>query len=285
MKIACVQANVFFGQPDWNAESAEARLAELHAQGVELAIFPEAYLTGYCVGSVEEARGIAIPVGHPALQRLRQACDRLGMTAVVGFAEDEYGELYNSAALFEPGVEPRLYRKSHLPCLGLDRFVTRGDELPVFETKLGKIGILICFDMRMPESVRVLALKGAEIIALPTNWPEGAEVSASHICIARAAENRVFFAACNRLGKENGFGFIGGSKIIDPVGNVLASAEGDETSIIAEIDPAAARNKRTINVPGEYELGLFAERRPELYGAIVDPALVGDVLEPKTPVS
>lgn len=271
MRLACVQSNVTFGRPDWNAEAAEARLAQLALDGVELAVFPEAYLTGYSFDSREAAA--AIPRNHPALNRLNLAAARLKIVTIVGFAESEGGELYNSAALLEPGAEPRFYRKSHLPELGLDYFVKPGNELEVFETKLGRIGILICFDQRLPEPARVLALKGAELICLPTNWPVGAENSADTMCIARAAENRVFYAACNRVGTENGFEFIGRSKIIDPVGKVLASAELGEKAVVADVDLALARNKRTQNIPGKYEMTVFASRRPELYGALMDPSL------------
>lgn len=273
MRVACVQTNVFFGRPDWNAEAAESKLAELHAQGVGLAIFPEAYLTGYCVDSKDDARAVALPRTHSALARVHQASERLGITAIVGFAEDDGGDLFNSAALFEPGVEPRYYRKTHLPELGLDKHVGRGDELPVFETKHGKIGILICFDQRLPEPARILALRGAELIALPTNWPEGAENSAEVMCRARAAENRVFMATCNRVGHENGFTFIGRSKIIGVTGEVLASAHREEQTIMADIDLAEARRKRTVNVPGKYEMSIFASRRPELYGDLLEERL------------
>lgn len=273
MRVACVQANVFFGHPDWNAEAAENKLAELHTEGVDLAIFPEAYLTGYCVDSKEEAIALALSRSHPALTRVHRASERLGITSIIGFAEDDHGDLYNTAALFEPGAEPRYYRKSHLPELGLDKHVGRGDELPVFETKHGKIGILICFDQRLPEPARVLALRGAELIALPTNWPEGAEHSAEVMCRARAAENRVFMATCNRVGIEGGFTFIGRSKIIGVTGEVLASAHGEEQTIVTDIDLAEARKKRTVNVPGKYEMTIFASRRPELYDDLLNQSL------------
>lgn len=270
MRIACVQANVFFGHPDWNAEAAENHLAELHIKAVDLAIFPEAYLTGYSVETVEDARALAISRSHPALERIHRASERLEITVIVGFAEDDHGDLFNCAALFEPGVEPRYYRKSHLPELGYDKHARRGDELPVFETKHGKIGILICFDQRLPEPARVMALNGAELIALPTNWPVGAENSAEVMSRARAAENRVFMATCNRVGTENGFTFIGRSKIIGVGGEILASAGAHEETIIADIDLPEARKKRTVNVPGKYEMTIFTCRRPEMYGDLMD---------------
>lgn len=266
MRIACVQSDVSFGDVPSNVASVIARLEELKARGVDLALFPEACLTGYCVESFADAHRIA--AGLDALDPIRKACDRLSISAVVGFAERSGDSVYNAAALIEPLAEPRIYRKTHLPELGLDKYVTPGDELPVFETRLGRIGILICFDLRIPEASRVLALKGAELIVLPTNWPEGAETSAEHVAIARAAENRVFVATCNRVGLENGFRFIGRSKIVEPGGKVVAAAGTDSEIIVANIDLAEARIKRNVMIPGKYETAVFESRRPELYGEI-----------------
>lgn len=211
MRIACVQCNVRFGDSKFNADQAIVKLAELKANGVDLAVFPEAFLTGYCVSSVVDARAIAISRDSEVIQSLKGACDELDILAVIGFAEKTSSTLYNSAVLLEPGIHPRFYQKTHLPFLGLDRFVCAGDKLSVFETRLGRVGILICFDLRPPEATRVLALEGADIVVLPTNWPVGAEVSADYIAIARAAENRVYIATCNRVGDESGFSFIGRS--------------------------------------------------------------------------
>ena len=182
---------------------------------------------------------------------IREGVDETGsLPLVVGFAENANGTLHNAAALFEPGVAARYYRRSHLPDLGYDKFVQAGHELGVFDTRVGKIGLLICFDLRIPEAARVLALQGAELIVLPTNWPEGAEISAEHVAIARAAENRVFVATCDRVGEEHGFRFIGRSKIIHPTGLVLAAAGADEETIVADVDLAEARQKRSIGIPG-----------------------------------
>lgn len=269
MKLACVQSNVVFGDAAANASRAIQRIKILKEDGVDLAIFPEAYLTGYCVGSQEEADSIAIAADSKPILDIKNACDELDILVITGFAEMDAGVVYNTAALFEPGREPRFYRKTHLPELGLDKFVCAGQALPVFETRLGKIGVLICFDLRPPEAARVLALNEAELIVLPTNWPVGAEVSAGYISVARAAENRVFIATCNRVGDENGFTFIGQSKIIDVGGKILAAAGAVEEVIIGEVDLSDARQKRMVAIPGKYETEVFASRNPALYGPIL----------------
>lgn len=269
MKLACVQANVVFGNPEQNRCAAANRLRALADEGVDLAIFPEAFLTGYCVASLDEAQAISIP--RSDVDPLREVCDEVGIACIVGFAERKGPQVANSAALLIPGKGPQFYRKTHLPELGLDRFVEPGDALPVFDTPLGKIGILICFDLRIPEAARVLALQGAELIALPTNWPERAESTAATSAIARALENRVFLAACNRVGEENGFRFKGQSLIVAPSGRILASAGGGEETLVADLDLAEARLKRNVIVPGAFETTVFQSRRPELYSKITEP--------------
>lgn len=269
MRVAAIQSNVVFNDPEANADRAIDELRRLARDAVQLAVLPECFLTGYCVDSDDEARDIAIPRDHPALRRVEAAAGETGVFAVLGFAERGGDKLYNTVALFEPCAKPRYYRKTHLPFLGYDRFSTPGDELPLFETGLGTIGVQICFDQRLPEPTRALALAGAELILIPTNWPVGAENSADIMCIARAAENRVWVVTADRVGVENGFTFLGRSKIIAPSGAVVAAAGADEEVLVADIDLAEARTKRTVNVPGKYEMETFATRRPELYAQVV----------------
>ncbi len=278
VRVASVQCNVVFGDPHANASFAVSQLRALAARGVQLAVFPEAFLTGYAVNDEAEARRIAIDVrgsqpdsvdvAHPSVRTLQTACRDLGVHAVVGFAGTDGTDLYSGAILFEPDGRMRRYIKTHLPELGFDKFVVRGSNLPVFDTAIGKIGLLICYDVRFPEASRVLALDGADIIALPTNWPEGAEVSPMFMAPARAAENRLFVVTCNRVGVENGFRFIGRSAIHDITGVALASAGDEETILIADIDVSRAKQKRTVVIAGKYETDTFATRYPEIYGRI-----------------
>ena len=270
MKVASIQANVVFNDPQANAHHAVSEISSLATQGVKLAVLPECFLTGYCVDSESEAERIAISREDAALEMVQVAADRSDVAVALGFAEAADDRLYNTVAFFEPHEEARYYRKTHLPILGFDRFATPGDELPLFDTKLGRIGVLICFDQRFPEPARVLALVGADVIVLPTNWPVGAEVSADIMCIARAAENRIWFVTANRVGTENGFTFIGRSKIISPTGAVVAEAGDQEAVLIAELDLAEARQKRTVTIPGKYETEVFKPRRPDLYTSLLE---------------
>lgn len=268
-RIASCQLDVVKADLKANKARFAAALQQAKSASAELALFPECFLTGYGFASLEEARQAAITREEAtALQSEVEAQDLL---AIVGFAEKTPDGVANACILLEPGVEPRFYRKVHLPCLGLDRFSTPGNELPLFETRLGRIGILICFDQRPPEAARVLTLKGADLICLPTNWPEGAEMSAHVISQARAAENRVCYATCNRVGSESGFRFIGASGIYDVTGMLHAKAGESEEIIYADLDLAASRQKRAVIVPCEYEWTVDTSRRPELYGPLVEP--------------
>jgi predicted amidohydrolase len=132
-----------------------------------------------------------------------------------------------------------------------------------------RVGMNICYDSAFPEAARCLALLGADLIALPTNWPPGAECMAQHAIRTRAMENAVYYAAVNRVGEERGFRFIGLSSICGPNGDVLAESSGTEEEILyAEIDPARARRKRIVRVPDKHEIDRFADRRPEMYGPL-----------------
>ena len=273
-RVGVAQVDVAFSDPLRNLASLFSICKRFKRAHVKLAVFPECYLTGYCTPNLKAAKMAAIDwasaegiIYRGVLLKVAQQFD---MHLIVGYAEkSEEDALYNSACLVTPKGEWHEYRKSHLPEMGIDKFVTAGQELKVIETSIGRIGILICFDMRFPEAARVLALQKADIIVIPTNWPVGALCSAEHICIARAAENRVFVVTCNRAGDENGFTFIGRSKIIGPTGEVISDLFEFESLMVADLNLIEARTKRTVTIPGKYETDVFA-RRPELYGKIVE---------------
>jgi predicted amidohydrolase len=261
--------DVKFGDREGNTACLIDNIHSLSNQDVDIVVFPECAIGGYCIDAADQAFEIAISRTAPYLHQIQAAVDETGVHAIFGFAEATPGGYFNTAALLTPHEESRFYRKTHLPELGYDRFVGGGDELPIFETKFGKIGILICFDIRFPEASRILALKGADAIILPTNWPKGADVSADVLAVARAVENKVYMVTCNRVGTENGFSFIGKSKIISPMGAILAEAQGDAAILIADADFEASRNKRNITIPGKHETTVFESRRPELYESIL----------------
>jgi predicted amidohydrolase len=270
MQVAVAQTQPRLGENERNLEAGLARFDEAVAAGAELLVLPECAIPGYMFESLDEAMPFAEEIPGPTTEALEEACRHLGAHVVCGLLEREGDVLYNAAVLVGPDGLIGSYRKTHLPFLGIDRFTTPGDELPVFDTPLGRIGLEICYDLRFPEVTRTLALRGAEIVAHPTNFPMAAKVQTEVITLARAAENRIYLLTANRVGKERWGEFCGWSQIVDPFGKRLAEAdETEEKLLVADIDLEKARDKDYV-IPGEYELYLFGDRRPGLYGALVE---------------
>lgn len=271
MRVAVAQIEPALGDRERNLGVCLARLEEASAAGAELLVLPECSIPGYVFDSADEALPFAETIPGPSTDALGAACARLGTHVVCGLLETDGTELFNAAVLVGPDGLVGWYRKTHLPFLGVDRFTRGGDELPVFDTPLGRIGIEICYDLRFPELTRALALAGADIVALPTNWPLAARINAELLCPARAYENRIYLLVANRVGVERTAEFCGRSQIVDPAGVRLAEAEPiGEALLVADVDVEVARDKSIVPAPGEYEMHLFGHRRPELYGALVE---------------
>ena len=165
------------------------------------------------------------------------------------------------------------YRKVHLPFLGIDMFVDPGDRpFAVHDAGGLKVGMHICYDGGFPETARVLALLGADLLVLPTNWPTHSECAAEHMIPTRAMENTVYVMAVNRVGEESGFRFIGASSIVDPSGRRARQGGARSEEVLqAEIDPSLARRKHLVRVPGRHEIDRIADRRPGFYQILVAP--------------
>ncbi|MSU79787.1 MAG: carbon-nitrogen hydrolase family protein, partial [Gemmataceae bacterium] len=266
-KIAAVQMDCTFAEKAKNLDSVRTHLHEAASNRAKLVIFPECVLPGYCYDSLAEARPHAETIPGPSTQTLAADCAKLGVWAVAGMLEAAGDKLYNVAVLIGPDGVHAVYRKIHLPFLGVDRFTTGGDQ-PFVVHDLGglRIGINICYDGSFPESARCMMLAGADLIVLPTNWPTGAISTARTLIPARALENHVYYAAVDRVGTERGFKFIGMSRILGCTGEFLAVSDDDQPTILyADIDPEKARNKHLVNIPGKYELHRTRDRRPEMY--------------------
>jgi 5-aminopentanamidase len=270
MQVAVAQIDPQLGEKDRNLAMCFARMEEAAAAGAQLLVLPECAIPGYMFASGDEALPHAEEIPGPSTEALERECLRLGIHVVCGLLEREGDALRNAAVLVGPDGLIGSYRKTHLPFLGVDRFVVPGDSLPVFDTPLGRIGIEICYDLRFPEVTRALALQGADLVAHPTNFPMAAKIQTELITVARAAENRVYLLTANRCGQERWAEFCGRSQIVDPFGTRLAETdERTETLLVGEVDLEKARDKDYV-IPGEYELYLFGHRRPELYGALVE---------------
>jgi predicted amidohydrolase len=265
--VAGVQMNPILMDKEGNLSLIIQQLQLAASEEARLVVFPECALTGYCFESLEEAIPYAETIPGSSTNRLIEACQKLNIHLVLGMLEKDDEQCYNAAVLLGPQGLIGKYRKIHLPFLGVDRFVNPGNlGFQVHETPLGRIGLNICYDGRFPESARALALRGADIVLLPTNWPKGAEEFAEFLVNARGIENHLFSIAVNRVGKERGFQFIGRSRVANPEGKTLATASGNQEEIIyAEIDPLESRNKQIVRIPGKLEINCIKDRRPQYY--------------------
>jgi predicted amidohydrolase len=247
---------------DGNVENMIRTMGQLALQGVHLAVFPELATTGYMFESPAEALAVAedVPDG-PTVHRLAEACARHDMHIVFGIAEKSGDHLYNASVLLGPDGYVGTYRKLHL-WNDENTIFTQGNlGLPAFKTPLGTVGMLICYDMWFPESARSLALSGAELLCVPTNWvplvagdDSDGRTMANVLCMANAHCNGIPVVAADRCGVERGQHFLGRSLITHATGWPAAGpASPDlEETLIAEIDvegTAAAREWNAFNNP------------------------------------
>lgn len=261
------------GRVEENLECILDQLGEAAGAGAHLVVFPECALSGYGFSARDEGMAHSVPIDGPEVRRVVDACERYRCFCIFGLLERDGTRLFNACVLTGPGGVIGSYRKVHLPYLGIDMFVDPGDRpFAVHDAGGLRVGMHICYDGTFPEVGRALALLGADILVLPTNWPTHSECAAEHLMPTRALENTVYAMAVDRVGEESGFRFIGTSSIVDPSGRVLARAGGDTEEIItAEVDPARARHKRLVRVPGRHEINRIADRRPRFYDVLVAP--------------
>ena len=272
-RAAIVQMDPQRGDRAVNRRAILDRLAEAAQAGAELVVFPECALSGYVYESAAEALPAAETVPGETTEAVIEACRRHGVHAIAGLLERDpvTNAIYNSAFVAGPNGLIANYRKCHLPVLGIDRYVMGGDALPVIDLPFARIGILICYDLRFPEAARALALDGADVLVVPTNWPQGADSAPEFLTRTRAWENRYYVLACNRVGVECGTRFIGRSQIVTPDGKIVQEADGSsEAILIGDLDPLQARQKKIVFTPGVFELDPVGGRRPELYGSLVE---------------
>jgi len=282
--VAAVAAS--FGRDvEANLAAIAAHITAARERGVRLLALPEACLGGYLSvlgrgrdGECDESPDSLPPVMDvegPELKRVAELAR--DMTVVVGFCEADGGKRYNSAAIVAGDGVIGVHRKIHQP-LGENLYYAPGDKLRAFDTPVGRVGALICYDKTFPEASRALALDGAQVITCISAWPAARTATADDLAQdrwthrfnvfdqARALENQVIWVASNQTGTFGKLRFVGNAKVVGPGGDLLDSTGVGDGLAVAEIDieQALATARRSM-----YYLG---DRRPDAYAAVATPA-------------
>lgn len=233
------------------------------SHGSSLLVTPECGITGYDM-SEDNARRTAFTADGPISQRIADIAQRHSIAILFGFMEEKGEERFNSIQLVgEDGNTLLHYRKTHL-WGELDRqLFSAGDALaPVIDFKGWRIGALICYDVEFPETVRSLALAGAQLLLVPTALMHPFSFVADVMVRVRAAENQVYLAYANLVGPERNTVYAGCSTIAGPQGDVLAKAPPDNAALLHTTLAATSLNDIRQQLP------YFQDRRPELYSSI-----------------
>ena len=266
VRVACAQYAIREGDRDHNLGRSLHFIRRAAERGADLIVLPELANSGCDLGT----HALALELGEefpggPTVQAWKEHAQHSGVCVVGGLLEREGDTLYNSAVLLAPGVAGR-YRKTHL--WNKEKFLYEpGQELPVFDTSVGRIGILICYDAWFPEAARTLALKGAQMLCVPSNAPDdwvpeeqrkGGLTMLNIHAIAHANANRLFVACANRVGD----GYLGRSCVADPTGGVLALGDPTEEGLVlADVDPSRARSEKRLTDASH----AFDDRNPAIY--------------------
>lgn len=266
MVIAACQVPIDIDDPERTRRVVADAVAEAVGRGAQLVVLPELTLCGGIFADAAEATARAEPASGPSVELFCDLSRQYGIVVVAGFCEASGLALpYNSAVVVDGGELLAVYRKTHLWNTELVHF-TPGDVLPpVVATRVGAVAPLICYDLTFPEVVRSVALRGAQVVASPANWPEGdlldtrpPEVSTA---MASAATNHLIVVVADRVGPERGVRWVGGSVICDVDGYRLAGPDwGATTVLVAEVDLEAALDKQ-ISTRNH----VFDDRRTDLY--------------------
>jgi len=249
VQVALAQTQPATGDKDANLRVFEDYLERAAAAGAQLVIFPELALTGYACG--DTFFEVAEPVPGPSTERVVAAARRHGLHVIWGMPERGLpGVIYNSAVLVGPEGHIGTWRKHTLPGHATDeggagafpdrRFFRLGSRSPVFDTPIGTIGMMVCYDIFFPEIPRLLTLQGADLLVGISGSPAFERPIFEPLVLARAMENTTWLAYCNLAGMEGEVAYWGGSRIIgpgDPATKVpgqpiVAQAPGDVEALV-----------------------------------------------------
>jgi len=261
MRVALAQLRPVLGDKPANLATAARVIADASAARADLLVFPELFLTGYFTR--EHTREIAEHVDGSTLKILAAHARAHRIAVVIGFPEADRARdtVYNAVCLISAtGEFEACYRKIHL--YGAEhRYFSAGSEHVVVTIAGCRVGLMICFDIEFPESARITALQGAQILLVSSANMSPFESYQEAYLKARALENHAFVVLTNRVGTEENVQFFGGSGICDPLGRVVCRAGADETLLVGDLDLSLIAQSRGL-------FDYFASRRPGLYGPL-----------------
>jgi predicted amidohydrolase len=255
INAAAIQFNVKQGDVDANLAYVRAALQRAADIGANLVVLPEMWSSGFAYKNLNEL------AGHTAgiVKELVKLSQELKLVIVGSMPEPHGKKVFNTVYVADNGRLAGTYRKLHLfSLLGEDKAFDSGDAWLLADTSIGKVGVIICYDLRFPELSRRLALEGADVICVPAQWPKPRQEHWRTLLRARAIENQLFVVACNACGPIGKLDLFGMSMIIDPKGEVLAEAGEAECEIAAQLDMQTMTDWRA-------QIPCFNDRRPELY--------------------
>lgn len=271
LRLACIQFQPAIGRLDKNLKSMERLIRQAAGLGASVVVLPELADSGYVFDSREELAELAAPIpeGRSAAL-LCSLASELGLHIVSGLAERDGDRFFNAALLCGPSGPIGTYRKLHLWNREKLYFQPGNLGLPVFDTAIGRIGVAICYDGWFPETYRQLALKGAELVCVPTNWVpmpaqgDHPEPMANILHKAAAHSNGIYIACADRVGIERGQPFVGRSLIVGPTGWPIAgpASEADEEILIATINLGEVARARALSERND----AIGDRRADVYG-------------------
>ena len=265
-RMAIAQFPCKIGDKTSNIKKMEDFARYARDQKASIIVFPEMSLTGYTTRDL--TFDLAEEVPGVSTARIAEIAEETGLYIIHGMPErSAKGEaiLYNTAVLTGPEGFIGKYRKMYLPTHSVfeeKRYFRPGYQMPVFETELGKVGIMICYDIFFPETARALRLQGAKIVICISASPATRRTYFEALTVARAIENTCFLAYVNLVGIEDGLQFWGGSRLVGPNGTLIAQAKYDEEDIsIGEVNYEDLR-------PIETFVPTLRDLRPEIYDSL-----------------
>jgi predicted amidohydrolase len=265
-RVAAAQLSLTTGDVPGNRRAGRGAIAAAAAGGAGLVVLPELSDTGYVFADRAEAESLADP--GPTIDGWVAAAREFDVVVVGGYCDRADGRLTNSAVVVDGSGVLARYDKVHLWGREPEVFTPGAVPPPVVDTAVGRVGVLVCYDLEFPEWVRLAAAAGADVVAAPVNWPRAHRPSGERPvevvkAQAAAAYYGVHVVVADRCGHDRGVRWVGGACIVDRTGYLAAapSLEDAPALVTADLDLTAARDKRL----GSHN-DLVGDRRPELYG-------------------